>query len=383
MVHREKQQAQYKRGEKRRKRLVFVQGATATRAEQREQHVCIKGSGQCSTGMWACLSLLATLCLLQGGEAKNDGDLCQMAPSWGIGDVEPMKGTMAQVTVVVLFHAGVAFCLVQASRMEDLLQSLENQGLKDVVYMVVNHQGQEAQQLHAVLRQRLSANVTLYEQSDQQTDVWWTLSGEEHDFLIYDRCGRLTEHLSLPYSTIGQGFVERAIKDAYCNRTCGHCAHESAETQQECAASTQLNADAPQAAQEQAGRNHPHGPDQQGFRPQWHEQGGKVVHSQHKFELGQRQEAGYIHQIQQDAAGPCERETDTCKVMLTCQTEGIPGTTKCCCTCPTLFADGNREHEPCQCYGENRLCDCHELPNKRETCQCQKHPECHPPSRSR
>lgn len=40
------------------------------------------------------------------------------------------------------------------------------------------------------------------------------------------RCGRLTHHISLPYSIIGQGHIEGAIKEAYCNRICGDCTHE-------------------------------------------------------------------------------------------------------------------------------------------------------------
>ncbi|TNN61720.1 Selenoprotein Pa [Liparis tanakae] len=326
--------------------------------------------------MWACLSLLTTLCLLHGGEAKGDGALCQTPPSWGIGDVEPMKDTMGHVTVVALFNPGMSFCLVQASRMEHLIRSLEIQGLKDVAYMAINHQGEEAQQLHAVLGQRLSRNVTLYKQSGQQPDVWQTLSGEMSDFLIYDRCGRLTEHLSLPYSTIGQGYVERAIKDGYCNRTCGDCAHESIETPAECAASKQLNADAPQGAQEQAGRrrnpNHPHGHGQQG---------GGVVHRKHKFELGQRQEGAYIHQIQQDGGlMRCEGVLDQCELMLKCMKVGLPGITKCCCDCPTLSADVNLQHEPCVCNEAYPVypasCTCHELPDNKEACECWKHYDC-------
>lgn len=40
------------------------------------------------------------------------------------------------------------------------------------------------------------------------------------------RCGRLTHHISLPYTIIGQGHVEGAIKEAYCKRLCGECTHE-------------------------------------------------------------------------------------------------------------------------------------------------------------
>ena len=57
--------------------------------------------------MCACLSLLLTLCLLHGGGAESDGGgpRCQLPPAWNIGEVEPMKGAMGQVTVVALFQA--------------------------------------------------------------------------------------------------------------------------------------------------------------------------------------------------------------------------------------------------------------------------------------
>lgn len=71
--------------------------------------------------------------------------------------------------------------------MDGLRQKLESQGLKDVVYMVVNQQGEQAQRLHTMLEQRLSENITLYKQDEQQPDVWQALGGEKDDFLIYDR----------------------------------------------------------------------------------------------------------------------------------------------------------------------------------------------------
>uniref|UniRef100_A0A672ZJT1 Selenoprotein P N-terminal domain-containing protein n=1 Tax=Sphaeramia orbicularis TaxID=375764 RepID=A0A672ZJT1_9TELE len=92
--------------------------------------------------------------------------------------------------------------------------------------MVINHQGEQAQRLHPLLAQKLSQNIALYKQEEQQADVWQTLGGEKDDFFIYDRCGRLTHHISLPYSIIGQGHVETAIKETYCKRICGDCIHE-------------------------------------------------------------------------------------------------------------------------------------------------------------
>lgn len=73
------------------------------------------------------------------------------------------------------------------SRMDGLRQKLNNQGLKDVVYMVINQQGAQAQLLHTVLASRLSEHITLHKQDGQQPDVWQKLSGEKDDFFIYDR----------------------------------------------------------------------------------------------------------------------------------------------------------------------------------------------------
>jgi len=57
--------------------------------------------------MWACLTLLLTLCLLHGGGAESEGGgpRCQLPPAWKIGEVEPMKGAIGHVTVVALFQA--------------------------------------------------------------------------------------------------------------------------------------------------------------------------------------------------------------------------------------------------------------------------------------
>lgn len=71
--------------------------------------------------------------------------------------------------------------------MDSLRQRLEDQGLRDVVYMVVNHQGAQAQSLHAMLTQRLSEHISLFKQDEALPDVWQTLGGNKDDFFIYDR----------------------------------------------------------------------------------------------------------------------------------------------------------------------------------------------------
>lgn len=212
--------------------------------------------------------------------------------------------------------------------MDGMRQKLESQGLKDVVYMVVNQQGEQAQRLHTMLAQRLTENITLYKQEEQQPDVWQALSGEKDDFLVYDRCGRLTNHISLPYSIIGQGHIEGAIRDTYCRRICGDCTHESTDTPVECTvrADAQPDADAAPAVEDDTGRGHGQGHhhghhhghghhgdnqgavqthghdhnhghhheiqnDQQGVRLQGHEQDGQ---RQDHLDLGQTQQAVYM-----------------------------------------------------------------------------------------
>uniref|UniRef100_A0A3Q2CU29 Selenoprotein P N-terminal domain-containing protein n=1 Tax=Cyprinodon variegatus TaxID=28743 RepID=A0A3Q2CU29_CYPVA len=156
---------------------------------------------------------------------------CQPPSPWMIGEVEPMKGSRGQVTVVASRYGNTSH------------------GMRDVVYMVINHQEEQSQRLHPMLAQRLSDKISLYKQAEQQPDVWQTLNAKKDDFIIYDRCGRLTHHISLPYSVIGHGHIESAIKEAYCNRMCGDCSHETAETLEACKAKppAQPDADAPPA----------------------------------------------------------------------------------------------------------------------------------------
>lgn len=202
--------------------------------------------------------------------------------------------------------------------MDSLRQKLERRGLKDVIYMVINHQGAQAQKLHGMLEQSLSENITLYKQLEHQPDVWRTLNGEKDDFLIYDRCGRLTRHISLPYSIIGQGHVEGAIRDTYCKRVCGDCSHESTEIPEECKADTQPDADAAPAVEEDTGHGHHHGhhhghghgqgQSQQAVGQQGLEQDRQVFHSQQHLDFGQVQQAVQIQPMPQEAVGVPEMQ---------------------------------------------------------------------------
>lgn len=73
------------------------------------------------------------------------------------------------------------------------------------------------------LKNKVSEHIPVYQQEENQTDVWTLLNGNKDDFLIYDRCGRLVSHLGLPFSFLTFSYVEEAIKSAYCEEKCGNC----------------------------------------------------------------------------------------------------------------------------------------------------------------
>ncbi|RMC16684.1 hypothetical protein DUI87_06623 [Hirundo rustica rustica] len=71
--------------------------------------------------------------------------------------------------------------------LEDLRVKLENEGLVNISYVVVNHQGPQSRREFHLLKERVSDYITVYQQDEQQEDVWTTLNGNKDDFLIYDR----------------------------------------------------------------------------------------------------------------------------------------------------------------------------------------------------
>uniref|UniRef100_A0A8C3KIC1 Selenoprotein P n=1 Tax=Calidris pygmaea TaxID=425635 RepID=A0A8C3KIC1_9CHAR len=177
--------------------------------------------------MWAGLGLVLALCLLPGGGAETQN--CKEPPEWHIGEENPMLNSRGSVTVVALLQASRSkhgpFMCFPSSSSEDLRVKLENEGLVNISYVVVNHQGAHSQRKFHLLKESVSDYITVYQQDEQQADVWTTLNGSKDDFLIYDRCGRLVYHLGLPYSFLSFQYVEESIKVAYCESKCGNCSY--------------------------------------------------------------------------------------------------------------------------------------------------------------
>jgi len=118
--------------------------------------------------------------------------------------------------------------------LEDLRVKLEKEGYLNISYVVVNHQGLSSQLKYMHLKNKVSEYIPVYQQEENQTDVWTLLNGKKDDFLIYDRCGRLVYHLGLPYSFLTFPYVEEAIKVTYCKEKCGNCSLMTLEAEDHC-----------------------------------------------------------------------------------------------------------------------------------------------------
>uniref|UniRef100_A0A2K5IMY6 Selenoprotein P n=1 Tax=Colobus angolensis palliatus TaxID=336983 RepID=A0A2K5IMY6_COLAP len=177
--------------------------------------------------MWRSLGLALALCLLPSGgtESQDQSSFCKQPPAWSIRDQDPMLDSKGSVTVVALLQANYSFYvfLPKYFRLEDLRVKLEKEGYSNISYIVVNHQGISSRLKYPHLKNKVSEHIPVYQQEENQTDVWTLLNGSKDDFLIYDRCGLLVYHLGLPFSFLTFPYVEEAIKIAYCEKKCGNC----------------------------------------------------------------------------------------------------------------------------------------------------------------
>uniref|UniRef100_A0A4W2HJX2 Selenoprotein P n=1 Tax=Bos indicus x Bos taurus TaxID=30522 RepID=A0A4W2HJX2_BOBOX len=179
--------------------------------------------------MWRGLGLALALCLLLTGgtESQGQSSYCKQPPPWSIKDQDPMLNSYGSVTVVALLQAITNysfFCIFSKYvRLEDLRVKLEKEGYSNISYVVVNHQGISSRLKYVHLKNKVSEHIPVYQQEENQPDVWTLLNGNKDDFLIYDRCGRLVYHLGLPYSFLTFTYVEDSIKTVYCEDKCGNC----------------------------------------------------------------------------------------------------------------------------------------------------------------
>lgn len=154
--------------------------------------------------------------------------------------------------------------------------------------MVVNNREERSQRLHHLLQERL-LNITLYAQDLSQPDAWQAVNAEKDDILVYDRCGRLTYHLSLPYTILSHPHVEEAIKHTYCDRICGECSLESSAQLEECKKATEeVNKPVEEEPRQDHG-HHEQGHQEHQGEAERHRHGHHHPHHHHHHHRGQQQ----------------------------------------------------------------------------------------------
>uniref|UniRef100_A0A3P8Y8C2 Selenoprotein P N-terminal domain-containing protein n=1 Tax=Esox lucius TaxID=8010 RepID=A0A3P8Y8C2_ESOLU len=163
--------------------------------------------------LWLCATLSGPLQaspLFVEGD-RNASRICKPAPAWEIkGQGAPMKELLGNVVVLAL---------LKASLREKLLRG----NLTDVSFLIVNEREAQSRAMYWELRRRASPAIPVYQQAPLQDDVWEALDGDKDDFLVYDRCGRLTFHIVLPYSFLHYPYIEAAIRATYHKDICGNC----------------------------------------------------------------------------------------------------------------------------------------------------------------
>uniref|UniRef100_A0A8C7I5E8 Selenoprotein P N-terminal domain-containing protein n=1 Tax=Oncorhynchus kisutch TaxID=8019 RepID=A0A8C7I5E8_ONCKI len=107
-----------------------------------------------------------------------------------------------------LYHVCPIF--VPLSRLEGLHDKLLRSNLTDTSFLIVNER-------------EGPLDIPVYQQAQLQDDVWEALHGNKDDFLVYDRCGRLTCHTVLPYSFLHYPYIDAAVRATYHKRIYGNC----------------------------------------------------------------------------------------------------------------------------------------------------------------
>ncbi|XP_072366807.1 selenoprotein Pb-like isoform X1 [Scyliorhinus torazame] len=155
--------------------------------------------------------------------AGSESRICELAPHWEIANQNPMEEQIGHVVVVALLKASCRFCLTQATKLGSLRDKLDRQGLKDIRYMIVNEKTPQSRAMLWELKRHAPEDMLIYQQSPFQHDIWSILQANKDDFLIYDRCGKLTFHIVLPYSYLHFRYTEAAIRATYKKDVCGNC----------------------------------------------------------------------------------------------------------------------------------------------------------------
>ncbi|KAK6310674.1 hypothetical protein J4Q44_G00187290 [Coregonus suidteri] len=130
-------------------------------------------------------------------------------------------------SVAVCCSARAPMRIASASKLGGLRDKLLRSKLTDVSFLIVNEREAQSRAMYWELKRRAPPGIPVYQQAPLQDDVWEALDGDKDDFLVYDRCGRLTFHIVLPYSFLHYPYIEAAVRATYHKDICGNLTVDS------------------------------------------------------------------------------------------------------------------------------------------------------------
>lgn len=95
--------------------------------------------------------------------------------------------------------------------------------MANVSFIIVNEKTPSSRAMYWELKRHTPKGIPVYQQQILEPDVWQILKGNKDDFLIYDRCRKLTFHIQLPYSFLHLPYVEAAVRYTHNKDYCGSC----------------------------------------------------------------------------------------------------------------------------------------------------------------
>ncbi|NWX39979.1 SELPB protein, partial [Steatornis caripensis] len=98
--------------------------------------------------------------------------------------------------------------------------------------MIINEKAPLSRAMFGELERQAPPGVPVFQPEPEEPDIWQVLEGDKDDFLVYDRCGRLTFHIQLPYSFLHFSYVESAIRFTHSKDFCGNCSFYPNTTQE-------------------------------------------------------------------------------------------------------------------------------------------------------
>lgn len=147
---------------------------------------------------------------------------CQTVPPFRVNNVEPLLLARGQVALAALLTSTCTFCLSQATRLQNLLYSLQSSGA-NVHMMIINGGPRPSPGENGPFERRVSFPVY----HDNSRTIWrQRFHGNKDDIFIIDRCGKLTYRIPFPYSYLGYNYVSRALQRTLTQNIC-NCSLEN------------------------------------------------------------------------------------------------------------------------------------------------------------